>query len=141
MKPKPRVVFDTNIVISAILFGGNPRQCLELVRHGHIQLITSKTLLLELSDKLMHKFAWDKSQVVTLLEGIRDFAVVVEPSKKIKRITSDPTDNRVLECAKEGEADYIISGDKQHILPLVKFGNSQILSASDFLSRVLSFKN
>lgn len=134
MVHKLTVVFDTNIFISAILFGGNPRTCLELARNKEIQLITSKPILLELAQKLKEKFEWEDSEIADVIEGIGKFAEVVEPSEQIDLIDQDPEDNRVLECAKEGKANHIISGDKKHILSLKHFERVEIVSAQEFLN-------
>ena len=73
MKHKLKVVFDTNIFISAIIFGGNPRQCLELSRKKKIQLQTSRAILLELAEKLREKFVWPEEEIQSVktevLEG------------------------------------------------------------------------
>lgn len=132
MNPKPLVVFDTNIYISGIVFGGNPRQCLELARSGEIQLFISRAILLELILKLQDKFGRSKDELRVVIEWIDSFANIVLPKKKIKKIKHDP-DNRILECAEEAQADYIVSGDKKHLLSLKKFKNISIISAQQFL--------
>lgn len=140
MKPKAAVVFDTNIFISAIFFGGNPRTCLELARFGEIKLYTSKSLLLELAQKLNVKFGQNDDEIKEVIEGISKFAKVVEPKTKINLIKADPPDNRVLECALEAKVDYIVSGDKKHILSLKKFKNTLILSSTQFLKNYYETK-
>ena len=131
----PRVVFDTNIYISGIIFGGNPRICLEMARAGEIRLFTSKVLLLELAKKLKGKFDWTDEGVKEVIVGISKFAEIVEPKEKIDLIKKDPSDNRVLEVAKKIKGDFIISGDKKHILSLKKFEGTKIISAADFIKR------
>lgn len=138
MKPKLKVVFDTNIYISAIIFGGNPRQCLELARNKEIELFCSKAILLELSGKLQNKFHWSVQEVIEVIEGISQFAHLISPENKISIIKSDPPDNRVLEAALESKADYIISGDKKHLLSLASFENIPILSAKQFLEVIFN---
>lgn len=133
MARKIKAVFDTNIFISAIIYGGNPRTCLELARIKEIKLITSRSILLELARKLKEKFEWENSKIADVVEGIGKFAEVVEPNEQIDLIRQDPEDNRVLECAKEGKANYIISGDKKHILSLKQFKGIEIVSAQEFL--------
>lgn len=132
-KKSLRVVFDTNIFISAIIFGGNPRAILELARAGEIKLITSKAILLELAKKLHSKFSWGQGEIEEVVGGIGAFAQIVNPGKKVRKIKADPADNRVLETALEAQAEFIISGDKRHILPLKKFKNVVIVSPAEFL--------
>lgn len=129
----PKVVFDTNIYISAIIFGGNPRACLELARGDEIELFTSKSLLLELARKLRSKFKYSEEEIKEIIVGISKFVEIVQPEIKINLIKKDPSDNKVLEVAREAKADFIISGDKRHILPLKKFEETRIVSAADFL--------
>lgn len=129
----PKVVFDTNIFISAIIFGGNPRRCLELARSGDIELFVSNSILLELAEKLYIKFGWNQNDVESVIVGISKFSTVVAPRYKVARIKLDEDDNRILEVAKEITADYLISGDKKHILSLKKFEKTIIMSATDFL--------
>lgn len=133
MRFKFRVVFDTNIYISAILFGGNPRQILELARSKEINLFISKAILLELAKKLQNKFLWSEEDTREVLEGILVFTNLIVPSKKVNIIKNDPPDNRILEAALETKADYIVSGDKKHILSLKSFKNIPILTAKQFL--------
>ena len=131
----PRVVFDTNVFISAILFGGNPRKVIEQARTGETRLITSKSILLELAKKLHEKFGWEDQDIKEIIESVGVFAEVVSVKSRISKIKADPADNKILECAKDGKADFIISGDRHHILPLKKFGNAKILSPTQFLER------
>lgn len=133
MKPKLNVVFDTNIYISAILFGGNPRQCLNMARDGLIELFVSKPILLELVEKLQSKFLWSGEETREVIEGLMAFAKLVNPLKQVDLIKQEPKDNRILECALEVEADFIVSGDKKHLLSLGKFKEIPIVSARDFL--------
>ena len=132
MRLKLKVVFDTNIYISAIIFGGNPRQCLELARKGEIELFTSRAILLELANKLRVKFLWSDSEIREVIEGIGQFAGLVSPKQRLDLIKDEP-DNRILECALEAKADYIVSGDKKDLLSINKFKSIKIISAKQFL--------
>lgn len=133
MRQNLNVVFDTNIYLSAILFGGNPRTCLELAREGSLQLVTSSAILFELASKLDKKFSWAVDDIKEVIEGVSTIAIVVRPREKLSVIRDDESDNRILECAKEAKADYIISGDKKHLLRMHHFENISILSAKQFL--------
>ena len=79
MKPKLKVVFDTNVYISALLFGGNPRQCLELARALEIELVCSKAIYLELAEKLQSKFFWEVGAIKELIIGLSKFSTIVLP--------------------------------------------------------------
>jgi putative PIN family toxin of toxin-antitoxin system len=135
MNRKTSVVLDTNIYISAIIFGGNPRTCLELARNKEIKLYTSKKILVELATKLRLKFHWKKEDIHNVIEGILVFANLVTPRQTISIIKNDPKDNIILECALEAKTDYIISGDKKHLLTLNAFRNIPIITTKTFLDR------
>lgn len=132
MANKTKVVFDTNVYISAIIFGGNPRQCLEIARSREIELFSSKPILLELSQKLQTKFKWERYEVEEVIKGLVSFVKLVEPKIKVNLI-KEKADNRILEAAFEVKANYIISGDKKHLLSLKKFKNIPIISSKEFL--------
>jgi putative PIN family toxin of toxin-antitoxin system len=128
-----RVVADTNIFVSAIMFGGLPGAFLDLALRGSFSLVISDALLNELDEKLRLKFrvsADDSGAMRAKLEGIAD---VVTPAAKLAVIFEDPDDDRVLECAIEGRADCIVSGDR-HLLKLVSYRSIPILTARQFFS-------
>ena len=133
MTPKLKIVFDTNIYISAILFGGNPRLCLELAREGDIQLYSSRKILLELAEKLREKFLWQEEDILEALEGLLVSTKLVKPEHTVSIIKQDVEDNRILECAETTNADFIVSGDKKHLLSLRNYKGIPILSAKAFL--------
>lgn len=133
MKQKVKVVFDANIYLSAIIFGGNPRQCLELAKHREVELFTSHSILLEVARNLQDKFGWAEEEVEEVIKGIGEFASLISPHDKIIVIQAHPQDNKILEAAQEAKADYIISGDKKHLLSLKQFRNIKIISAKQFL--------
>ena len=133
MKSKLKVVFDTNIYLSAIVFGGNPRQCLELARKKEFILFSSRAILLELAKTLQNKFFWSQEETREVIRGLAVFTKVILPKTKINFIKKDPKDNRILECALTAEADYLVSGDKKHLLSLKKFKKTSVISAKQFL--------
>ena len=133
---KIKIVLDTNIFISGYLFGGNPLRCLELAREGKIRVFASNAILLELAEKLYTKFDWKEDDIKKLLDNINRYVEVIEPKHNLALIKRDEPDNRVLEIAQEIDADFIVSGDKKHILPIKKFGKTNIVTAADFIKMV-----
>ena len=127
-----RVVFDTNIFLSAFTFGGKPEAVFEMARAGRIQLIVSASILAELASILKGKFAWDDKDIREALMVVGRHADLVKPGTRL-RVLEDDADNRVLECAVEGRAEWIISGD-HHLLSLKEYRGIQIVRVSDFLS-------
>ena len=132
----PRVTIDTNIIISAVLFGGNPEKLIQLASNQKISLILSHDILAETFYILRNKFGWSNNQVESLELMLREVAGVVTPQKRVKVIKNDDPDNRVLECAVEGNADFIVSGDRKHLLPLRYYDDIPIITTVAFLERV-----
>jgi putative PIN family toxin of toxin-antitoxin system len=133
-----RVVADTNVLISALLFGGVSDQVFLAGLRGEIQLITSDPLLKELERVLKNKSKLDVHFVREVIDEVRNVAEVVEVSSHIDVISHPDEDNRVLECAVDGRADFIVTGDTRHILPLKEYRGIKILSPSEFIRRLPS---
>jgi putative PIN family toxin of toxin-antitoxin system len=131
-----RVVADTNILVSALLFGGPPEQVFLAGLRGEIQLLISPSLLKEFEKVLKEKFKLSIHLVREITEGVREVAEIVEMSSHIRPISYPDEDNRVLECAVDGKADFIVTGDTRHILPLKEYGGIKILSPSEFLKHL-----
>lgn len=127
-----KICLDTNVIISAIIFGGKPEQILKLAQEGKITLLISPAILSEINRVLAIKFERDDTEIKRVVKGLISIGQLVSPKKKIDKIQYKP-DNRILECALEGKADYIISGDKKHLLPLGKFEGIKIVTSSQFL--------
>jgi len=128
-----RVVLDTNVLISALLFDGVPERIFLAGLRGEIQLLTSVSLLEELGRVLKGKFKIDANSVAHTIELVKSVAEVVEVESRV-RVTLHPDgDNRVLECASDGKADLIVTGDTKHILPLGKYKGTRILSPAEFV--------
>lgn len=132
-----KVVLDTNVFVSALIAGGTPEKIVQAARRGQIHLVTSPPLLLELSTVLTKKLRWSRSDAHRAVRFLGKVAHLVNPSTSITRVRNDPSDNRVLECAVDANADYIVSGDRHHLLPLKTFRGIPIFSPRDFLLRVL----
>ena len=125
---KMRVGADTNIFISALVFGGLPGSFLDLAFLRSFQLVTSPVLLHKLDEKLRLKFALPADDADRVRAKLESAALVVEPNLALTVITDDPDDDRVLECAVAGSVDYIVSGDR-HLLKLGSFQGISIVTA------------
>ena len=131
-----RVVLDTNILISAILFGGKPRQILEKAIRGEIRLCLSEPILEELKGVLQRsKFDYSPEMIQFLLTELTGIADFVNPSETLNVILEDTDDNRILECAVEAKANYIITGDF-HLLKLSQYRNIEVVNTVAFLERL-----
>ena len=127
-----RVVADTNIYISALMFGGLPGVFLDLALKRAFQLVTSAALLDELDEKLRGKFAVTLEDAQIIRGRLESTASLVVPGFVLSVIADDPDDNRVLECAVAGKAAVIVSGDR-HLLQLGSFEDISIMTVRQFL--------
>lgn len=128
-----KAVIDTNIVVSAIVFGGKPWEIIKLALQKKIYLFTSPQLIIELAETLRHKFNYSEERGFLTLRLYEEIASKVTPRRRIKKIIQDPSDNHVLETAVTARADFIVSGDK-HLLKLKRFRGIPIVTAGEFLS-------
>jgi putative PIN family toxin of toxin-antitoxin system len=129
-------VFDTNIFFSATGWRGIPFQCVERARAGEIRVVTCPELVEELAEKLETRLKFSPEQASETLADYLGFLRVVQIPKVLNAVPRDSEDNMVLECAIEGRAQYIVSGDND-LLVLKEFRGIQIIRAGDFL-RVLA---
>jgi len=134
---KIRTVIDTNVIISAILFGGIPGELISLWKSGHIQPLTSKDIIDEYIKVLTYpKFELSEKEINYILynEILPYFEVAtLKPGQAI--IQKDPSDDKFLHCANAGRASVIISGD-QHLINLKSYGKIKILTLSQFLEKL-----
>ena len=131
---KIKVVLDTNVLISGLHFEGNENRILVLFYRDIIEVCLSPFILKELEIILEKKFCWEKKQVRILLDKINDIAIIVHPKHKTSEIKTKEADNRILECAVEANADYIVTGDTKHLQSLKEFQGIRILSPAQFLA-------
>jgi putative PIN family toxin of toxin-antitoxin system len=130
-----KVVFDTNILFSAVGWTGVPFQCLEAARHKEFSLILSEYILAELSEKLTIKRTLSEVEVREIVTKLRAFSEVITTAGLIKVVESDPDDDAILECAVEAAADCLVTGDSD-LLNLKSFKQIRILRAAEFLAEV-----
>ena len=127
-----RGVVDTNVLISGLIWGGSPKKCLDKFRYeSNYILLLSPELLHEFRSKLLHKFNVEEKIVTEWVEEFLEYSEKVIPNYTT-RICRDPNDNMILDIAKSGKADFIITGDKD-LLILKEFENIKIISAKSFL--------
>jgi uncharacterized protein len=130
---KPRVVIDTNVFVSGLNFAGRPGEILELFIKGNIEVFISPFILSEIERILRERFEWSEGNIRSVLNQIKRQTILVHPRIKVTVIKWKDDDNRILECAIEGKVQYLISGDRKHLLPLKEYQGTKILSPSEFL--------
>lgn len=116
-----------------LAFGGRPLEVFILAETGHYQLLTSPEVISELRKLLLGKFGWSVSETRKAIRRIVKISEIIKTQSKIQA-SKDPDDDKILACAVDGGADYIISGDKRHLLPLKKFRGIPITTVGYFLN-------
>jgi uncharacterized protein len=128
-----RVVFDTNIYISALVIpGGNAEEAYVEALRGRFELFTSVAILTETARVLQIKFEWTEDRIRQAIQNISETATVLRPRPTLHLLKDEP-DNRILECAIAAQADWIVTGDR-HLLVHKRHANSAIISLADFLA-------
>lgn len=127
-----KVVLDTNVIVSALVFGGKPREVLRLVIEGKLELYLSKEIIDEVLEILGRKFKYPDDKLLVLGNELITLAEVVQPETEVRVVYDDPDDDKIIECAVEAGADFIISGDS-HLLNLEKYNAIKILKVTEFL--------
>ncbi len=130
-----RVVFDTNILVSALVFpGGRADIALRRIIEERDRLFLSKPILDELLGILARKFSRDAEELAHVAVFLSDLSIVVKPRRKFAILADEP-DNRILECAVTGGAGAIVTGDKA-LLELKTFRKVKLLSLRVYLEEV-----
>jgi uncharacterized protein len=128
------VVFDTNILISALLSPtSNPAKCLQLARLGIIQSVTCQEIIDEFAEKLTVKFKYSADESQEIISLFLNYSKQVKITNRLNVVEKDADDNKIIECAIIAFATHIITGDKKHLLPLGNYQGVSIVNATDFL--------
>ena len=135
-----RVVLDANVIVSAILNpSGTPAAVFRALKKDEsFLLLISDAILVELErvllyPKLQKIHRKTPAQVKELIEELGELAVWTPGQVVLEVVEEDPSDNRYLECAVEGEAHFLVSGDR-HLLSLKSFQDIQIVDPSSFIA-------
>jgi hypothetical protein len=128
-----RVVLDTNVLLSAILFGGKPRHIVEAALAGLIRVSISEPILAELKGVLQRpKFGFTPEIVQGIVSELTSIAEWVIPQTHFHLVEDDPADNHVIDCAIAAEADYLVTGDR-HLLQIEECGKTRIVNPDTFV--------
>ena len=132
-----RVVFDTNVIVSAALYEKSlPALLLSLGLEDKVRFFVSPELLSEYEAVLKRpRFKLGQKQITELMGEINRKASIVTPAKRLKILKADEPDNRVLECAIKANADFIITGNKRHF-PFEEFKGNKIVTPGEFIDSI-----
>ncbi len=130
-----KTVLDTNILVSASFWKGNPYQITLLAAEGKIQLFSSAELMEEFSGILKRDFKLTEHQIQDRVNTFLEIITLIKPKTPLNEIKQDQTDNKILEAAIEAGAEYIVSGDR-HILELKEFRGIKIVKPKQFMENM-----
>lgn len=125
-----RVVVDTNVFVSGVLFGGNPEKILKLILGKTFDLLISPEVAFEIIRKL-ELFGAEAKDIDDLKYIFNEGAIKVVPKEKVN-VCRDPKDNMFLELSLSGNADYLVTGDKD-LLEIKEFKGTKIIKPKEFL--------
>jgi len=128
-----KVVLDTNILVSGLLWRGAPYRCLLALRAGLADLILSPPILDEFRNVLVGKFRHTTAEAEEAVAFVRESATLIDIPGTLRIVKDDPEDDKFIETARIAGADYIVSGD-HHLLALGKEAGVTVIGARDFLS-------
>lgn len=129
-----KVVFDTNVLISALGWNAKPEACLEQVFNGSTEGYISPEIVDELEQVMEYpRFEFTADEKQSFLQIILASFHMVEPALSLEVVEEDPDDDKILECAVAADADYIISGDS-HLTDLDTFRTIEIVTPAKFLN-------
>jgi putative PIN family toxin of toxin-antitoxin system len=134
-----KVVLDANIYVSSMInTQGNPRRIIKRWEQGDFDVLVSTSIINEIGRVLRYpriakRHKQDEKEIKRFLELLSSEAILIEPSNRLDIIQEDESDNRYLECAIEGKAQYIISGDN-HLLKVGEFKGIIVLPPNAFVA-------
>jgi putative PIN family toxin of toxin-antitoxin system len=132
-------VFDTNVVASASFWRGTPFDCLTAWATGRCEAAVSPELIAEYHETVEELLKeYPSRKYVDWASALTDAAFLVFPTERAKGATSDPFDEMILECAVGADANVIVTGDKNHLLPIRRYQEIEIVTPSEFLRLLAS---
>jgi putative PIN family toxin of toxin-antitoxin system len=137
---KPRVLCDTNILVSAFIAGGPPSRVVESAIDGRIELLIASPVIEELERVLTTKLGLDSKRVREITALLNELASsqLLPPATAPAPVTGDPDDDLILACAVRGQVDLLVSGDHRHLLPVGVYEGVRIVTAQTLLAELSS---
>ena len=137
MKQELKIVLDTNVWISGLIWGGRPAEIITAAEDNRLSILISEEIIAEISRVLNYPKLKDAYQPTglkreDLIETIIKIGKIVKVTKKLNVVHEHPADNKFIECAWASKANYLVSGDK-HVLRINAYKKTKILTVNDFL--------
>jgi putative PIN family toxin of toxin-antitoxin system len=137
-----RAVLDANVLVSGIVTEGVPRSILRAWRSGRFHLVASRATLDEISrvlryPKIARRHRWSETEIQAFIESLEALAILTPGQLRLDVVAADPSDNRYLESAIEGEADCLVTGDR-HLLELAVYQEVEILPPREFVELLVA---
>lgn len=131
-----KVVLDTSVLISAFLFPeSKPAIIYRKAKKGEFILALSSFILEEFAFVLRNKFQVSEENIIRQIRRLQKISTLVPIKYTIRIIKEKRSDNYILETALNARADYLVTGDKKHLLPLKRIGTAKIVTPAEFLSQ------
>ncbi|MBR9699375.1 putative toxin-antitoxin system toxin component, PIN family [Candidatus Woesearchaeota archaeon] len=127
-----RIVVDTNVIISALFWSGDPYRIILKGIAQEFLIFISPAILREFETVLKRDFHVSEQEVEDILSAYTLFLHLIEPSRRIRVVKDDPNDDKIIECALACDARYIVSQDK-HLLNLKEFNGIKIVRPEELL--------
>lgn len=126
-------VLDSNVLIASIFWRGNCYSIVLSALKKEFTLCLSEEIIAEVEEKLRIKFNFPEDMVSSHIAVLRHYFKIVTPRQKLSVVKDDPKDDKFIEAAVEGKCDFIVSGDKKHLLKLKEYKGTKIVSPKEFL--------
>jgi uncharacterized protein len=138
----PRVLCDTNVLVSAFIAGGPPSRVVEAAIDGRIELVVAEPVLDELDRVLTAKLGFDAERVREIAALLCELAgePIAAPTSAPESITGDPDDDVILACGVNAEVQIIVSGDRKHLLPVVEHRGVRIVTPQALLAELAQLR-
>src|SRR6266542_1863763 len=133
-----RVVLDTNTIISRYLSpSGTPARIFQYWEQGAFTLVVSEPILVEIERVFFYplinkRLRLSDKAIAGIVAGFATFWELVTPQQRLRVVEADPDDDMFIECAVEGKADYLVSGDP-HLTDIKEYEGIQILTPAQFV--------
>jgi putative PIN family toxin of toxin-antitoxin system len=131
-----KVCIDTNIWISGIMFSGKPAEVVTAALNRKFEVVLSTVIVDEIEKNLIGKFKFSRKNTHKLINRILQVADLYEPGGTVRTVADNHPDNLILETAALGRSKFLVTGDKEHLLPLKIFKHVKIVDAAGFLAHI-----